>query len=239
MKKSYFVLIDTETTQDQLVADFGAIIVDRKGNIVNQCAVLVGGVFTDPVNHPLFFTSDPDGVWSEQGQKKRYENYHRMLDSGSRMIAGVSAINNWLAKASATYQPILTAYNLPFDLHKCGNTGIDLTLFPNNFCLWKAAFTAYAHSKAYRKMVLDLHAFNNPTPYGNMSFKTNAETMARFCLNEPFLEDEPHTALEDLVFYELPILKKLCKAKSNRWLLNEPQGFDWTKVQVKDWFKPA
>ena len=239
MKKSHFLLIDTETTQDNLVADFGAIICDRKGNILNQCAVLVGGVFTDPINHPLFFTSDPDGIWSKDGQDKRYKTYKRMLKSGSRMIANVAAINNWLAKAATTYQPILTAYNLAFDLDKCRNTGIDLTLFNQSFCLWHAAYAAYAQSKAYRKMVLDLHAFNSPTRYQNMTYKTNAETMARFCLGQPDLVDEPHTSLEDIVFYELPILQKLCKSKSNRWLINNKVRANWRNVQVKDHFKPS
>lgn len=232
------MIVDTETTQDGLVADFGAVVCDRKGNIVNQCAVLVGGIFTDPDNHPLFFTSDPDGIWSKDGQDRRYKAYDRMLNSGSRMIASVNAINNWLGKAAAQYQPILTAYNLAFDLDKCVNTGIDLTFFNGSFCLWHASFAAWAHTKAYRKMVLDLHAFNPPTRFQNMSFKTNAETMARFCLNQPFLEDEPHTALEDVIYYEMPILRKLCRTKSNRWLLDNRVRADWRKVQVKEWFKP-
>ena len=94
MKKSHFLIIDTETTQTDLVADFGAVVVDRRGNILNQCGVLTGGIFTDPATHPLFFTSDSDGIWSKDGQDKRYKAYRRMLKSGSRMIASVNAINN-------------------------------------------------------------------------------------------------------------------------------------------------
>jgi hypothetical protein len=238
--KQHFIIIDTETTQDNLVADFGAIVCDRKGNILNSCAVLTGGIFTDSVNHPLFFTSDPDGIWSKDGQDRRYRTYRKMLRSGSRMIASVAAINNWLGKAAAQYQPILTAYNLPFDLDKCRNTGIDLTLFSRSFCLWRTCFNVYAHSRAYRQMVLDCHAFNAPTRHGNMSYKTNAETMARFCTGQPDLADEPHTALEDVQFYELPILARLLRSKSTRWILNNSAlGFDWKRVQCRDWFKPA
>lgn len=237
--KNHFLIIDTETTQDSLVADFGAVICDRKGNVLNQCAVLVGGIFTDPTNHPLFFTSDnPGSIWSEAGKDRRYKAYKRMLRAGSRMIASVNAINNWLAKAAATYKPIMTAYNLPFDVGKCANTGIDLTLFPRNFCLWRAAYTQWAHTRAYRQMVLDCHAFNAPTEKGNMSFKTNAETMARYVLGQPSLEDEPHTALEDIIFYEMPILVKLLRSRSAKWCLTETAGFDWQAVQVKDWYKP-
>ena len=46
-KKQYFLIVDTETTQNNLVADFGAVIVDRKGKIITQCAVMVDGIFTD------------------------------------------------------------------------------------------------------------------------------------------------------------------------------------------------
>ena len=239
--KYHYLLIDTETTQTDLVADFGAIVVDRKGNILAQCAVLVGGIFTDSVNHPLFFdpSAKPDDFFAKASLARRYENYQRMLDSGTRMIASVNAINRWLARASASFNPILTAYNLPFDLNKCANTGIDLSLFERNFCLWRASFTQWAHTKAYRQMILDCHAFNAPTQFGNMSFKTNAEMMARFVTDNAELEDEPHTALEDLVFYELPILTKLLKRRSAKWCLTETNGFDWRKVQVRDWFKPS
>ena len=86
-KKDWFLIHDTETTQDQKVADFGAVVVDRKGNIDAQCAVLVKDIYTDSENHPLFFTSDPEGIWSKQGQDKRYSKYNAMLENGSRMIS--------------------------------------------------------------------------------------------------------------------------------------------------------
>lgn len=239
MKPQYFLIIDSETTITDLVADFAAVVVNRKGEIQSQCAVLVGGIFTDPENHPLFFNQDSGEFWREANLEKRYAAYQRMLDSGSRMIAGVNAINLWLGKAAAQYAPILTAYNLPFDVNKSSNTGIDLTSFDTSFCLWKAAYTQWAHTRKYRQMILDCHAFNSPTKLGNMSFKTNAETMARFVLEQPNLADEPHTALEDIIFYELPILRRLLKRRSTRWILNELESFDWHKVQVKDWFKPS
>ena len=42
-KKQFFAIIDTETTINDTVADFACIIVDRQGNIHNQCAVMVKG----------------------------------------------------------------------------------------------------------------------------------------------------------------------------------------------------
>lgn len=237
--KNYFATIDTETTQDGMVADFASTISDKRGNIVARCAVLVRGIYDAPAEHPLFFDSTAtSSIWSRAGQDKRYRQYQTMLDNGSRMLASVPAINSWLAKAAGQYSPILTAYNLPFDLHKCQNTGIDLAVFDRHFCLWSAAYTHWAKSKAYRAFALSCHAFNTPTEKGNMTFKTNAETMARFVLGNPMLEDEPHTALEDIIFYELPILNKLLRRRSVKWLLNELEPYSWQDVQVRDWFKP-
>ncbi len=70
--KQYFITIDTETTQTGLVADFAAVVTDRKGNIVNQIAVLVHGTYDNPKDHPLFFTTDPDCIWSRGGQEPAY-----------------------------------------------------------------------------------------------------------------------------------------------------------------------
>jgi len=236
--KDAYLIIDTETTQDSLVADFSAVIVDKKGNILNQCAILINGIFNDAENHPLFFTSDKEGIWSKAGQDKRYDIYMSMLDAGTRSLASVNAINRWLEKAKAQFNPVLTAYNLPFDLHKCTNTGIDLAIFERHFCLWAASFSHWSKSKKFRQFVLNSHAFNTPTEHGNMTFKTNAETMARFVLGNPNLDDEPHTALEDIIFYELPILRRLARLRSTKWLLGEVSPYNWRELQVRDWFKP-
>jgi hypothetical protein len=236
-KKDYFLTIDTETTQDGKVADFAAVISDRKGKIYTQCAVMVNGVFTDQENHPLFHIyGDAGDIWSKAGLPARYDRYNTMVANGSRMIASVPAINRWLLKAQMEYNPYLTAYNLAFDLDKCQNTGIDLTSFADRqFCLWHAASTKWASSKAYLRFILSTHSFNNPTKMGNMSFKTNAEVMARFVLGNAELPDEPHTALEDILYYELPILNRLVQvSKRKEWLT--PTPFNWRSVQVKDHF---
>jgi hypothetical protein len=234
-KRDYFLLLDTETTQDNLVADIGAIVVDKNGTIYNQMAVLTNGIFTDMENHPLFFTSDKTGIWSKKGQDVRYQVYGNMVANGTRMLASVAAVNIWLTRVKEKYDPILTAYNLRFDQGKCANTGIDLTQFDKWFCLWHSSFNKWAHTKIYRNFALSVHAFNKPTELGNMSFKTNAETMARFVLGDPTLEDEPHTALEDAIYYELPILTKLINSTKKKAYMN-PKPFNWRNVQVKDWY---
>lgn len=238
-KKQYFLIIDTETTMSGKVADFGAVVVDRKGNVLTQCAVLVDGVFTERENDPLFFNEDAGELWTKKSLGRRYDVYNTMVREGSRMIASVAAVNRWLAKVEATYHPFVTAYNIAFDRDKCNNTGIDLTIFgANTFCLWHAAFQKWGQTKKYLQFVVENHCFNAPTKLGNMSFKTNAEVMARFVLGNPELADEPHTALEDVIFYELPILLALLKnEKKAKWL--NPEPFNWRLVQVKNFFKAA
>jgi hypothetical protein len=144
-KKDYFLIVDTETTQDNLVADFGGVICDRTGKVYTQIAVLVKDIYTDSENHPLFHLyGDAGDLWSKAGLPKRYNHYNSMVESGTRMIASVSSINRWLDKAKAEYNPILTAYNLAFDVGKCENTAIDLTMLDMRFCLWYAAVDRWA-----------------------------------------------------------------------------------------------
>ena len=238
MAKNFFLIVDTETTQDQKVADFGAVVCDKKGNVVAQCGVLVSGIFDNPNEHPLFFDSSApsDALWSKKGADKRYATYTDMLNGGARMLASVASINRWLARVNAQYAPVLTAYNLSFDLGKCRNTDIDLDMFDRSFCLWYGAYSIFAHTAKYREMVLALHAFNAPTSKGNMTFKTNAETMARFVCGNPSMVDEPHTALEDAIDYELPILVACLKKWSVKKLLTSSRPYVWRDCQVRDWF---
>ena len=225
---------------DDLVADFGAVVLDRRGAVYAHCGVLVRGVYTDRENHPLFHTTNEDGSpFAPSTVNARYQAYENMIESGVRMVATVNAINNWLGKAASRYRPILTAYNLSFDLGKCSRTGIDLTYFPRRFCLMHAAQTAYAKSRAYKRFVLAHHLIKPRTKYGYMTYRTDAETMARFCSGQADLDEEPHTALEDAMFYEVPILNRLTRTKSDNWLLNEPVAGNWRHYQIRDNFKPC
>ena len=236
-KKQFFITVDTETTLGGKVADFAAVISDRQGNIVSQCAVLVAGSYDDRENDPLFYdNSSGASLWSKNRLTERYAAYDCMIEAGTRMLASPAAINSWLAKANALYAPALTAYNLPFDLGKCTNTGIDLTMFTSRFCLWAVSCNIYAKTKAYMNFAMQTHAFNPPTKLGNMTVKTNAEVMTRFILNQPELVDEPHTALEDVLFYELPILNKIVKRFSTKKILEISSTYNWREFQVKNFF---
>lgn len=236
-KAQYFLIIDTETTIGDKVADFGAVLVNRKGEILHSAALLVREFFLDRATFPLFHDTSSDPLWGARNLPRRYQAYDDMLADGRRMLATVPAINRWLAKVNGKYSPIVTAYNWAFDKNKLGNSGIDVEMFEKSFCLWHVAANKYAKTKAYRRFVLENVGFNAPTKHGNMSYHTNAEIMARFILNDASMPDEPHTAFEDVKDYELPILKAILKNTATKELFDVP-AYNWREYQVKDWFAP-
>ena len=114
-RKKFFLVVDTETTQTDMVADFGAVVCDKQGNIVKEIGVLTE-YFNDKEKHPLFHMGDFMG--GKANLPKRYKRYNDMVTRGDRVLAYTGAINIWLARANAEYRPILTAYNIAFDSAK-------------------------------------------------------------------------------------------------------------------------
>ena len=227
-KKQFFLIIDSETTITDKVYDFGAVVCDRKGVIHASCAVIV----KEELTTELFYDPNVTGLWGKAAAVERAAKYAEMINQGSRMVASVAAINRWLEKVSGKYAPILTAYNLAFDSGKCRNTGIDLTMFPQSFCLWHLAAEMICTTKAYKQFALQNHYFGNRTAYGNMTVKTNAECVAHFVTGNDVLE--PHTAIEDAQFFELPILCKLVNRKG--WKDHMHKAYNWRNYQVRDSF---
>lgn len=227
-RKQYFLIVDTETTITDKVVDFGAVICDRHGNIYNQCAVLINGIFGVD---DLFHDSSNTGFWTRARLASRMAQYTEQLNNGSRMLASVNAINRWLEKAAGKYNPELTAYNLAFDSGKCQNTGIDLNMFSNRFCLWSAAVGNICQTKKYRQFVLENHLFNKPTDQRNMTYSTTAEAVTGFLSGN--MTDEPHTAIEDIIGYELPTLVHILKKRNWR---DNIIAYNWRDFQVKNHF---
>ena len=225
-KKQFFAILDTETTMENTVADFAIIIVDRKGIIHNQCAVMVKDHYQ---KFELFHDKAANDIWGYEGLERRKNNYVEMLNSGKRMLASVKGINTWINQAIGKYDPELTAYNLAFDLDKCRNTSIDLTGFKSKFCLWQAAVGNICNTKQYKQFVLENHGFNNVTKFGNMTAKSNAEMVAGFISGE--FKKEPHTALEDARDFELPIMVEVLKKAKWR---EKVTPYNWRAFQVKD-----
>lgn len=228
-KKQYFIGIDTETTITDKVADFGAVIHDRHGNIAAQCGIMVKDIFGAD---SLFYDLNASGIWAKASIDRRMANYNTMLESGARMLASVNAINIWLTKAIGKYNPTLYAYNLPFDESKCRNSGIILNEFKDRFCLWGAAVGNICNTKGYKQFVLDNHLFNTPTEKGNMTFSTTAEAVTGYLRGQ--MTDEPHTSVEDIIGYEMPTLVHILKKKGWR---DKAIAYNWRSHQVKDHFK--
>ena len=211
--RHFYLIVDTETTKKQTVADFGAVIVTKQGEIVEQFGALVNKHFG---TMPLFSDpdADQDAFWSEQSAQRRAKNYDDMLESGERTLASVSYINQWLSGVNARYAPVLTAYQLSFDSGKCRNTHIKLGIFNERFCLLKAAKRKIAVLAEYQQFCKDR---------GFLTAKrrdpsTTADTMAKFILGDS-LEDEPHTALEDARDYEAAILTHILRDTTREQLL--------------------
>ena len=211
--KHFYLIVDTETTTKQTVADFGAVIVDRQGQIIDQFGAMVLGHFG---KLPLF--SDPSAadseIWSEQSAKRREKDYYAMLDSGERSISSVGLINQWLAATKARYNPVLTAYNIVFDLDKCARTYINLGMFNQKFCLMKAAKRDIGVLADYQQFCFDNGLLTAKLKRPQMT----ADSMAKY-ISGADLADEPHTALEDARDYEALILAYILKTKTRKQLM--------------------
>ena len=215
--KHFYLIVDTETTagRNSTVADFGAVLVTKtSGEIVERFGAMVLGhfskkrLFSDP-------TAPDSSLWSEQSAQRREKDYYSMLESGERSIVSVAGINQWLSRINAQYSPVVTAYNLAFDLGKCRNTRISLGIFAQSFCLMKAAKKQIGALAEYHEFCFDNDFLTAKLRRPSMT----AETMARFILGA--IEDEPHTALEDAQFYEAPILHKILQGGVTRKQLLE------------------
>ena len=183
--KQFHTIVDCETTNDNLVADFGAVVVDRNGKVWAEFGALL---------------DDSNFHFALGSKKKVQEKYNRLMELGYRCDANVAYINNWLGFVRETFNPTLTAYNIGFDMGKCRNTGINLDQFKDRFCLMKLAKSVIVDTPEYQAWA---YAENMLTPsLGKPSAK--ADAVAKYL--DPTLPDEPHTALEDARDYEALIL---------------------------------
>ena len=211
MKKHTYLIVDTETTKYQTVADFGAVIMTRDGTIIEQFGAMVDGHFG---KMPLFSDprANPAAFWSEQSAQRRAKHYDDMLECGERSIASPALINKWLERVCGQHDPVLTAYNIAFDFGKCRNTKINLGIFGSRFCLMKAAKRHFVNED-YMQFCVDN---NRLTPTGLAS--TTADSMATYIVGND-LAPEPHTALEDARDYEAVILAKILETTTRAKLL--------------------
>ena len=215
--RHYYLIVDTETTQRGTVADFGAVIVTKQGEIVEQFGAMVLGHFG---KLPLFSdpNADADAFWSEQSAYRRAKNYDEMLESGERSISSPALINQWLAGIKARYNPTLTAYNLAFDLGKCRNTRINLGIFGSRFCLMKSAKRKIGVLACYQDFCKARGLLTAKLRKPSMT----ADAMAKYIADTEYsgsLADEPHTALEDARDYEAMILAYILRDTTRKQIM--------------------
>jgi hypothetical protein len=215
--RHYYLIVDTETTQRGTVADFGAVIVTKQGEIVEQFGAMVLGHFG---SMPLFSdpTADPEAFWSAQSAQRRLKNYDEMLESGERSISSPALINQWLAGIKARYNPTLTAYNLSFDLGKCRNTRINLGIFGSRFCLMRSAKRKIGVLACYQDFCKARGLLTAKLKRPSMT----ADAMAKYIADTEYsgsLADEPHTALEDARDYEAMILAYILRDTTRKQIL--------------------
>ena len=215
--RHYYLIVDTETTKRGTVADFGAVIVTKQGEIVEQFGAMVLGHFG---KLPLFSdpSADADAFWSEQSAYRRAKNYDDMLESGERSISSPALINQWLAGIKARYNPTLTAYNLAFDLGKCRNTRINLGIFGSRFCLMKSAKRKIGVLASYQDFCKARGLLTAKLRKPSMT----ADAMAKYIADTEYsgsLADEPHTALEDARDYEAMILTHILRDTTRAQIL--------------------
>ena len=215
--RHYYLIVDTETTQRGTVADFGAVIVTKQGEIVEQFGAMVLGHFG---KLPLFSdpNADADAFWSQQSAQRRAKNYDDMLESGERSISSPALINQWLAGIKARYNPTLTAYNLAFDLGKCRNTRINLGIFGSRFCLMKSAKRKIGVLASYQDFCKARGLLTAKLKRPSMT----ADAMAKYIADTEYsgsLADEPHTALEDARDYEAMILTYILRDTTRAQIL--------------------
>lgn len=222
-KSKYMLLLDSETTIDGKVFDLAFIVTDRKGNIIEQYSYIVN----DYINSDLFYCRDNEHFSKANAEKKK-QAYYKMLDNGDRTLASVNAINSVLQNIVVRYKSVcLTAYNLNFDFNACKQSGIDLAIFDDSFCLWHSAFSNFADKAKYKRWALKNHYIGTVTSKGNCTIQTNAEVMAHYITGE--YKPEPHTALEDILYFELPILKQLLKKRTFEYY-----PYNWRLMQLRD-----
>ena len=196
--KHYYLIVDTETTGAGNVADFGAVVVNRKGEVLASLGVLISYIFENEKMH-----------WSLGNPKTTKKKYRGMAQNGSRAFASVPYINRWLHEVQRAYDPVLTAYCIGFDWGKCRNTDIDLGIFSQRFDLMMAAKAIIICQDDYAAAC---HANDWLTAGGKLSAK--ADHVARFI--DSTLPPEPHTALEDAAIYENAILQYIIDQPTSR-----------------------
>jgi len=185
MPKTYYMLVDCESTNKRYCLDLGFYILDSKGAINFKKHIVVAEI----ARFPLFSNKhNPDYQSRNQFYKKL-----EMLQSNHYDKMKIREINRLFNYINNRFNPIFCAYSISADLGFLQKTGIETDIFKRRFCLLRHAKKVLGNSPSYARFCLE-NGFLTPT--GKLSF--TAQTVGRYIYNNPkFIER--HTSYHDLV----------------------------------------
>lgn len=197
--KNYYFLLSTEANSSGSAMDFSAIICDRNGLIQSCAAVLMKEQFQLEDTASCLTAKE---VKENDRQRSKYENF---LLKGNRMMSTPNAVNRWVRNAFLEYKPLLTAYGLKRNEERCRKAGIDLSIFPQRFCLREAAIGNICQAKEYKKFAELNGLITSSERNERHIYQTDLSAISGFLSGK--YEKEKHTAHEDAIHHALPVIR--------------------------------
>jgi len=215
-----YLIIDTETGGDlarPCIYDFGYVIINRKGERLQEFHSCVKEVITNPALMMNAFYA-----------KKIFSYYLPRLSNGEMQINSWESIREQLRTDIKNFNvKTICAYNAKFDFRaiKTTNKLLGFGQFFNapikTLCLWEAACELIMSNRNYKQTAINLGWV---TAKGNI--RTSAEMAYRYIAND-FDFIESHTALEDARIES--IILEACFKKKKKLPFNF-SGYTWQGV---------
>lgn len=215
-------VIDTETTKNGYVYDFGAAIMD-----------IVAGEVIDSMNVVIEETFSNVSAMATAYYAVKIPAYLEAINAGTLEVLPFSECFKRFSSLLESYNVrSIWAYNMAFDFKALNKTitelsnGFVTSFFPANvkcYDLMSSAINIIGNTRRYQKWAI---AHDYVTPTGRA--RATAETMFRFITDDAsFVED--HTALSDAII-EADILAHLVAKKSGYKRNGEKWG---ARVQMR------
>lgn len=195
MKKKYFIVLDTETTntiEQPLPYDIGWAVVDRHGKVYETFSYVIYEIYC----------KEKDLIKSAYYANK-LPQYERDIKKGSRKIASIWTVRKQLIKSMRDYNiNTIYAYNMGFDKRALNNDIRYISkswlrwFFPHKTefkCIWNMACSCILNRKSFISFA-EKHGYISEA--GNI--KTSAEIAYRYITKDVNFE-ESHTGLEDVL----------------------------------------
>lgn len=189
-----FLIVDTETANgldDPIMYDFGAAVIDKDGNIYEQCSFVVAETFFDRELMTSAYYAD------------KMQKYIADINAQKRTLATLKDVKDVVYKLIKKYDIVyVIAHNARFDYRSTTKTQRYMTsskwryFFPYGVKFidtLKMARKVFGKDEAYKAYCQNVDALcKNGTP------RMTAEVLYQYIANE-FSFKEAHTALEDVL----------------------------------------